>query len=72
MSRKKTVCSCDMTKRDCEFAGSKHFNYGFMRGMEAACFHPKIDVRSRALFTFTGRPRFPCPVGLHTVEESTE
>lgn len=34
--------------------------------------HTKKLIRSRALFTFTGRPRFPCPVGLHTVEESTE
>jgi hypothetical protein len=63
MARKKMVFPCDLTKRCCEYGGSQNFNYGFMRGTEGACRHPKIDRRRRALYTFDGRPRFPCPLG---------
>lgn len=71
MPRKKMTCLCDLTKRECEYGGLQNFNYGFMRGTEDACRHPKIDSRQRALYTFAGRPRFPCPLG-HPVAATTQ
>lgn len=68
----KQTCLCDLTKCECEFAGLQNFNYGFMRGTEDACRHPKIDRRQRAIYAFTGRPRFACPLGLSAAQPTTE
>ncbi len=72
MARKKMTCLCDLTKRDCEYGGLQNFNYGWMRGTEDACRHPKIGARSRdrAIYTFDGTPRFACPLG-HPVAATT-
>ena len=64
---------CDLTKTECQYGGLQNFNYGFMHGTEDACRHPKIGTgsRNRALYTFTGRPRFPCPLGLPPANPTT-
>lgn len=72
MPRKaKSYPICDLTKTECQYAGLQNFNYGFMRGTEDACRHPKIDSRQRSLYTFSGRPRFPCPLGLLPAQPTT-
>ncbi len=60
MKRKKWQPICDLTGTECQFGGAKYFNYGFMRGTEDFCKHPR---ENRAIYLFDGRS-INCPLGL--------
>lgn len=64
MSRAKWLPICDLTKCECNFGGMKNFNYGFMRGTEDACSHPKLGGGKQAMYTWGGKAKFDCPLGL--------
>jgi len=61
MERKKWISICDLTGVECQFGGTKYFSYGFMRGTEDFCRHPK---ENHAIYKWTGEAFFGCPLGL--------
>lgn len=60
MKCKKRPPICDLTGTECQFGGVRSFNYGFVRGTEDFCKHPR---ENRAIYGFGGRET-KCPLGL--------
>ena len=62
MARKpKSHPICDLTKTECQFGGTKNFNYGFMRGCHDFCRHPR---ENRPLYPLLSDKAIACPLGL--------
>ena len=59
MPKKKWLPICDLTGTECQYGGTKYFNYGFMRGTEDFCRHPR---EMRAIYR--GDKAIACPLGI--------